>query len=492
MKTKLYFLSFFVASIFLTSCAKYEKMFDMDWDDMNLDGTMNWGVPLIDADYTVEKLLTYFGNDNNITYDLNGNYKLEYITPQKEYLNVEKYTKLSDVVLESYLDLSQQDTLHLFLETFTEDVELRKATFKNGYIRFDFSKVTGNPSDDYDILITSTTFFNPDNTPFSLKLSKNHAVENVQCANYKAVTPNNRIDFFVKIIPIIGNSTCFFPRIESHDIFVKNADITVIQEQTKTISSATEFYIFPNNKTLEATIYYPKLYLDVNNTFGVSTKIMFTKINLKGPSVMESIMNPNRPPIFIPKNFTGQIEITDQILPELPVNLKYDSLLFECVSVVSLGNYSVLDNAVVDLGMTAIIPFDMQIDGSLYHDTLGFSIPNLSNLTFFDTVTLRTAFINSLPLGVDAQIWFYNSGTQKVVDSLFVKPISIKGSYNNIPMPSEVQYITVTNEKLKTLQQIDKIILNVNVGTDGRHAPFKREHNLHVKLGARIKSIITH
>ena len=491
MKIKLFFFSCFaILFSLILSCTKYEKMLDIDWDNMDINGTMNFGVPLIDAKYSAERLLNDLGNLENITFKPDGIYKLEYSAPQKAYLNVEKYTKFSNSVINSFLDLSQQDTLHLFINAYTDDVELRKATLKTGYIRFDFSQLKGNPSDDYEILITSTTLFNENNTPFATKLTKNHLIENAPCANLKVITSDNKIDFLVKFIPISGNSTLFYPKIESHDITVKNAEIKLLKEQRESFSSSTEFHIFPRINTLEATVYYPKLSLDITNTFGMYSELLFTAINLTGKHGIDPILRQDHKPIKLEAFFTGSLDISDQILAELPLNVRYDSLHFEYVSIVPAGTYNVTDNSVVMLGMTAVVPFDIKIEKSVYYDTLNFNIPKLSDLTFFDTISLRTAFSNSLPLEVDAQFWFYNSKTQKVIDSLFSKAVKIKGSYNNIMVSSEPQYLHITNDKLKALQQIDKIIFKVQFNTNGQHIPIRESNMLHAKMGARIKSTI--
>lgn len=465
-------------------------MFDVDWKNMDIEGSMDWGIPLINMDYSAGRIFEAFGNWEAIRLDPDGTYKLEYLVNKQEYLNANRFNKVPNSQNNLFLDGSQTDVLHTFINLATENIKICKATLKSGNIRFNFSNVTGNSGVNYDIRITSNTVFNNDYSNFELKLSKANPIGNVSCSGLKMVTNDSQIDFVIKIIPTTGtlNGVRFYPVIELIDITSKDAEIEVLKEQTQTLSTTIPFSIFPKSTSLQALIYNPKLLLDVTNSFEGSTKVQITKMHLKAPTVIESLLLYDDPCFTIQENYDGIQDISQFIKKEIPINSPYDSLYVECISIAPVGKMTVFDNSVINVGMNLSIPFDINIEEAILTDTLDFGFTGLANLSFFDTITLRTAFSNSNPLSATAQIWLYDSKTKNTIDSLLNNPMSIKGAYNHIPTPYEIRYINITNNRINALQQADKLILYINFHTDGQHNTFRETNCLFARVGVRVQS----
>jgi len=65
-------------------------MFDFNWGDMKIDGGMHWGIPLIDAKYTIEEILERFNITDNegthhdtLAFNLQGLSELSFIDTVK-------------------------------------------------------------------------------------------------------------------------------------------------------------------------------------------------------------------------------------------------------------------------------------------------------------------------------------------------------------------------------------------------------------------------
>jgi hypothetical protein len=146
------------------------------------------------------------------------------------------------------------------------------------------------------------------------------------------------------------------------------------------------------------------------------------------------------------------------------------------------------DNSKTEADMTLTVPFDITISSATFADTLAFSLPGLRSLAFLDTVQIRTAFSSSIPTDFNIQLVLYNSLEQKEVGELFMKPVHIKGSYDGLTVPSEINYISVTKDRLKDLQQADKMILRLSLLTDEKHCPFNIKNAMKARVGAKIKT----
>jgi hypothetical protein len=472
-------------------------MLDFDFDNLEFDGSMNWGIPLINTDYSIEEILNELGDKNVLSYDAQGDYFFEYAIPQTEYLNADKYNNIENRSEVFNLDCKLPGAVHEFIENnidiATEDIAIYKATCKSGQFKFDVtSSYIPQEVDNYDVVITSTNVFNADGTPSVVTLSKSNPIKSVPCAGLKLITPDSKIDYIVTItLHFSGNpsvSNVLF-KLDAGliDVKLKDAELEVLKEYEHDYQSATGFSIFTQNINLDLKLHNLKLGLNISNTFGGAANILLSKICLKGDTHTESILKQDNQIITISPNFIGIIDLTPYINSEIVLVSNYDSLVFECTAIIPKGKLSIKDNSAVLAGMNFIVPFDLTIHQAIFQDTLDFALSGLKNLSFIDTVKIRMAFASSMPTDFDVQIWFYNSDKHTVVDSLLLKPMKIKGSFTGTLVPSEAQFIYVTNNKLTALQQTDKVILQLSLNTHGLHKSFNRANKLNARLGARIK-----
>jgi len=504
MKRKLHLLFLIVISVFLVfSCKKYEKMLDFDWEKMDIDGNVNLGIPLINADYSIGEILDGFGNMGFIKYDSNGDYYFEFAIPKSEYLNADKYSKLMPNIVEPFtLEFPQDETTHIFeknnVNVATEDMKVNKATFESGQLRFDFTLTEAPTGSNYNIYITSNNVFNADNSPFEITLSKSNPIEIANCAGLKIIADNSQpgksyMDFTVTTTLLtepFNKITNFYPKISLLNAVFKDAEIEILKEYSQSFSETTKFAVFPQNVGLNITIHEPKLLLDITNTFGLNTNILLKKVCLKGKTQTESLLNHDNTIISIPKNHTGPFDITPYIKKDINLTSQFDSFNIECTAIVPIGIATVHNKSLVAAGANFSIPFDITIDEAAFSDTIAFALSGLSKLSFLDTVKMRTAFESTIPTDFTVQLLFYNSITKEVKESLFPEPLTINGSYNGIPVPSKTQYICVTNDKLRAMQQSDKIIFYLSLNTKGTHNTFNQKHYLKARVGAQIKTAI--
>ena len=504
MKETLRLLTFFVVSVSLiSSCAKYDKMLDINLGNMGIDGNMHWGIPLINAGYSIEEVLDQFGDMGFIKYEPNGNYFFEYIIPKAEYLDATQFNKIDDVTKMLYLDFEiSKKSMDVELEqTFednnidflTEDMNVKEAILKSGKMKFDFSNVQSEY--DYDVRITSDKMYYVDDPKrkFDIVLPSNR-IALVDCNGLKVETDNSQLSFDITItLRIPGTPTMpsllFNPVISLTDIELREATVELLTDYSQSFVTAAEFSFFSENADLNVTLHNPRLMLNVTNTFGITAQLMLSKIYLKGETSMEPILLQDDTPISIPAN-AESVDITNYIKRDILLTSNYDSLIFDCTAIAPAGIVSIHDNSLIAAGATLTVPFAVTIDKAVFNDTLAFNLPGLSSLSIIDTVEVRTAFSSSIPSDFGVQILLYNSEKQEVIGTLLTNPLTIKGSYTdgNVPVPSDIQYITVTNSSLESLQDADKLILQLSLNTDGKSKTFNQSNSLQARVGARIKT----
>ena len=493
-KLRLLFLYAFSAFL-LISCSKYSKMLDFEFDNMEIDGSMNWGIPLINAEYGIEKLLNQFDNMGYISTEPNGNYYFEFNTSAEQYINLEEYNRIENLVQDFTLHFPAHKFSHVFSQNnviiATKDMKIHEAKFRSGQIKFDFSNVTPHTDLEYDISVTSPSLFNADGTPFVKELSKSNPVSVSNCAGLIMKTENSAMNFDITItlyqpsnVPLL-----FIFKNSLIDLILEEAEVEVLKNHDQSFVTSSAFSMFTKDPNLQATIHNAQMYLNVVNTFGCDINVRLSKAYVKSETHTESILNNDNALIEIPSNYTGPINLKDFIKKEILLTSNCDSLYFEYVVLIPAGKrIKFYVKSIAEATMKLAIPFDVTIDQATFTDTLTFGLPGLRDLSILDTVKIRTAFTSSIPTGFDVSIVLYNSELKKEIGNLFSKPIHIKGSYNGMPEPSEINYVIITKERIKELQQTDQIIVCLSLNTHGQHYSFNESNCLSVKMGAHIKT----
>jgi|GEM_PF-2182611 len=499
MKKTLRILSFFVGSVFLlTSCAKYDKLLDIDLKNMEIDGNMHWGIPLIDAGYSIDEVLNQFGDMGFIQYDDNGDYRFEYIIPKEDYIDISQFSGIDDnseIFTLECLNSKNNEYQYPFpgrkINLSAENMKVNTALLQSGLIKFEIKASSNVPSDIYyEAYITSHSILDEN---FAINLSKDKPTEFTECNGLRVKTDDSKLvfDILITLYPPTGTTPpdglVFYIEISIIDVKLEEAEIELLDEYTQPFVSATVFSLFSDNTSLIATLHNPELWLDITNTFGSDLQLMLSKIYLKGKTGTTSLLIEENVQILIPVN-TGLIDLTPHIKSDIPLYSSYDSLIFDCVAIAPAGPFIIFENSVIVAGAILTVPFNITVAEAIFNDTLAFNLPGLSNLSIIDTVEVRAVFNSSIPANFGVQVLLYNSEKQEILGALMEEPLRIKGSFDGNFVPTVPQFITVTNSSLKSLQDADKLILQLSLDTEGTSKNFNKSNSLQARVGARIKT----
>jgi hypothetical protein len=124
-------------------------------------------------------------------------------------------------------------------------------------------------------------------------------------------------------------------------------------------------------------------------------------------------------------------------------------------------------------------------------DTIPFNLSEIieqipsGDFHFIDTLALRTYFESTLPLNAGAQIYFMDTTTNTITDSLFKSTNILFGSFSGTPVPSPTQMYYITDERLERIKNCGKLIFKVNLNTDNREVVFNIRQYLKASLGLK-------
>jgi hypothetical protein len=466
-------------------------MFDFEYDELGFDGKMNWGIPLINTNYSIEEILNNFGAKGYIKYDSHGDYFFENTTKRETHFTGSKYLTQQYSATTFPLPFPPSVAMHKFenntIDLSTDETKIIKAIIKSGVLKFNIYDVSVQGIN-YEVIFESKTIFDKEHKPLEVRLSKVEPTKNIPAAGFTVETNDGKLNFDITIISPDAqsvNNVIFRPQIALSDIVFKEAEIELLKELTHSYVTTSSFSFFPSNASLNAIIHNPKLLFDITNNFGSIATINISEAYLKGITDEQSILIENDTKFNVPDNYSGSLEVHNT-KQEIMLSSNYDSLIFKYTVNIPRGKIKIFDTSILESNFFFNVFFDITINEASFTDTIPFGLSGLRALTILDTVRMRTAFESSMPLDMYFQILFYNSETKTVTDSLLSKPLTIKGSYDAATVPSNVQFINITNERIKNLQQADKMVLSISLNTEGRHKPFNNKNKLTTKLGAQI------
>ena len=133
------------------------------------------------------------------------------------------------------------------------------------------------------------------------------------------------------------------------------------------------------------------------------------------------------------------------------------------------------------------LPLRVSADHITFRDTFDFkSGIELPDEPAFSNLGLRLGLNNGLPLSFGVQVYFFDSQTQTIQDSLFSNPQPVLAAVNGTPRLTE---LFAAKEDLYAVQRLlncDAIILRASLNTDNQPVIINANQTLGVELSASV------
>lgn len=491
-----------LATVF-NSCQDY---FDFS-QFSGIEASGEWGIPLINAQYSIEQILQQFNDNNLISVDENGILKLTYEISRDSVITGAEYLSFDDFSFEEQysfdvipveipnLSISYPFQVSCSLES--DKVELELGQIKSGMLHFDFSN---NIDQNYTLFLSTSQIQNANGDPFSITINSsnsNSLVQQIDLADYRIIPlSGNTINFDVQVILVSTgipsslsqyqfNCGMSINGLKFRSLMGKIAPITMDMNET------IELNLFSSYFGGELTIHHPKIMLYTQNSFGVDGLITIDTAQFSGPTTSSPILvsTPVSIPIPISPNNYYAYQLEECSIVTL--NTEYDMLKVSSSATINpqgfdAGTIMVNENSLINVKITAEIPIDISLPSVYYIDTLDINIPALENLDIIKSVQFRFLFTNSIPLNANAQLFFMDS-LYNIQDSLFTTSTFIQAGYNNIPYVNTPIYVDIPTSKLMLLKDCKKLLFHLSLDSDQQEVIIRSSQFLKLEAGVKIK-----
>lgn len=508
MKRKLqyYLIGSGLFLLILGGCTKFDELFNFSNLD-GIEGTSSWGIPVINAKYSIGELIQLSDSLEYIQIAPDGSISLSYTFEKEQIIQASDFLKVNNQVFNTpyiinpnRISNSTSIEQHVFPLSFdNEFMKILSASIKSGTIEIN---VTNNMEQQYYCKLTTPNIKTASGSNLSITFSPSQLHHTIDLSNYTILPGENNTGEFNVEVGVINNGIT--PTLDHYDL---NVSMTLTNFTIRSVYAKIAPYEIPFNESFDfdissdqygadITVYKPKLFISTKNSFLINGKIQIDTAAFSGENLYSSIISNAPTNINIPIAPTAYQTNQVNAFNSINVNTNYNKIHLSGVAILNPNGFDagvvrIDENSEISLKIKAEIPLDMKISNTFYADTIPFDLNDLlkdiplADLKFIDTLAFRATFESSLPVNVYAQVYFLDTNTNTIVDSLFTNSRFLYGSFTNYPVPSPPQMILISGERIENIKSCEKLLMRFALDTDNREVIFNTKQYLKAALGLK-------
>jgi hypothetical protein len=504
------FGAIYLSLLFFTGCHN-KNAFDFSrLNGVECEG--DWGFPLLNAQYTIEDILTMVDNPDFLQVGDDGSleiiyeYEMDSVISASNYLDSYFHSPIEVSGSESYpsisLPLPSSGVLVLFEDTLKAVLPADKVYIIDASIKSGIVNVSLNYNIPFStrVVAYSPQLRNSSGQMFRIEenISGGHFEKNYDLSGYQLAVPDDQsVDIYLEVTCSPSGGTLPSQLSFSYDVSFSQIRFSQIRGNFAAITlPVDQEWDFNMNFLKEyitgsITLMNPKLTCEIMNTFPVEGKVKVDEAMLSGNGVSSSLINGS----------TGYLDIPGSTVQFTPIEVPLASSIFISpdFSHFSLNGTAVInpnglsspvmvfrDDQLISLRFKIVLPLQLSVNNVTFRDTIEFGGLDIPDEPAFSNLLVRLGITNGIPLNFNLQAYFYDSTTGTVKDSLFVQPRTILSAQNGHPRTSELFAAKENLNEVQRMLTCDNIILKAAVFTEGGPVTISSDQFLKVMLSGRF------
>lgn len=474
------------------------------------DAEGNWGIPLVNANYTIEDILNMSSAWAGVQTDEDNVLKLCYTLQRDTILDAEtilncmidknmEYNGSWDINTENISFLPNipitifNDTLEVSLPT--DNVIIENAIIKSGNLNLHFeSSLSLQVSIKcLDILNSQNEYLNS-----TSDCANGQTTGNINLSGYR-ISPQEG-----NKLRIILNAKVQFPEPQLPDIThlavslqMNSISFSEISGHIASFSSSFEESTpmdlsFLSHMHGSLTLFQPRMKLEINNELAIAGQIMLEQAGLTSNGTLVSSFFQQTPiSLDIPSSTHGYQTIELPDLSPVQVNTSFDNLYFKGSFFLNPNGLQgppivIHEGAKLGCRISFEIPLHIQLDELSFRDTLALNEMELPSIDGAKNMVLRMLIENKLPISMKLQVYFYNQQRHEIVDSLFEDYQWIHGSFDGSPVLSDLYIEKADMEAIRRMLACSSIIVDARADTEDKRVTIRSTQGLRLRLSAKF------
>lgn len=476
-------------------------------DSVDVEG--RWGVPVADVQYSIEDVLNK-AEDIPLHVGPDGMLQLEYATEVDSVISSDQILHL---LADQQMSLNGTQTINLptlppipgttltlWSDTVSaslpsDKVQLEMARVKSGLFQFSLSH---NLPVTLTAEVTCPQLTNDDGVPFSQTFVA-QGNNQILLSDYTLVPESgNKLTFAIRVVltttgeQLPNAVTLSYNLSAGH--FVLEQLRGKVAPITLSVNKSIDLKLGYIAKTMGGnfTVYNPDIHCEVHNMFPIAARIVLDEAALHGPNVQPaSLISTTPATVMVPASTSDFEEVAVPISSSLTFNPKMNEARVSANVTFNPDGFNtpVLDiheGEFIHFRFSFKLPLHIKMDDVSFCDTIPFDQTDFPDIEGIHNVALRCLFENSLPLDLFCQVYFYDSETRTIRDSLFAQKHLLVGGYDSHPAISETFAEKENLKAVRDLLSCDKIIIKATIDTDNHQVCIRNDQKLRLRMGAKF------
>lgn len=494
-----------------TGCTKFDDLFNFE-NISGVEGTSSWGAPIINATYSIDDIIQRFDSSGYIQVAQDGSLSFIYtvekdkIIKSSDFLSLDNKSFISDFIINSNtISNSVSIEHHTFPINFENDfLRILSANIKTGLLEI---HISNNMEQNYYCKLTTSNIKTAGGQDFTITFSPSQTSHTIDLSNYSIIPGEDNAGIFDVEVGVNNNG---IPPAQAH--YNLNVNISLTDISIRSVYAQISSYPIPFNEVIDfdlsstnyggdVTIYNPKIFISTKNSFMMKGAVNIDTAAFSGDGLYSSIIT--NPPVAINIPISPNAFITEQVeaFSSINLNTEYNKISISGVAILNpdgfdAGVIRIDENSEISLKLKAEIPLDLKITNLYLKDTIDFDLNEIvkdipmSDFQFIDTLALRAYFESTLPVNAYAQVYFVDTTSQEIVDSLFSNNKIIYGSFSGFPAPSPVQMFYLTGDRMEQIKGCHQIIFRFKMDTENNEVILNKRQYLKAAIG--LKAVLNY
>jgi len=487
----------------------------------SVEASGEWGVPLLNSDIYIGDVLSSFAAMDIEEDASSGMLKFSLFMDSTQLIRPTEMLQINNHVYSNSFSFPAPSgdfipPVNEFQMTFQSDLldqdnfEIEEGIVKSGTITITIN--TDIDQSNYSIHISSPNIFDAQNAPFEVVFTPTTLTQTIDLTGFKFVIGpadlENTISYTttVYITDIVSSPLSQYvvqTDFESNSVLFKSLK-GKMDPKSYPVRFTNPISFFSDNLSGNFTLLNPKYSVKVGNSVGAACRFIADSVGFRGPGFYSTILNPGTQINCDASTGNGYYEITvnEGTGNELVFSNQVKEFLFDGNAIInplgmSAGTITIDDQAAVYVTSRIEVGLESKFDYVEYMDTIDFQMDDVKYNQVIEEAVLRLAIVNGIPLSGEAQLYFYDSQQNIIIDTLMPSPQIFRAAtsagapdYQVIsPTTSVPKLITITGTQFTEILKADKIIVRCKLYSENPNNIIRIYQNqkMSIRLGAKIK-----
>lgn len=487
----------------------------------SVEASGEWGIPLLNSDIYIGDVLSSFAAMDIEEDESSGMLKFSLFMDSTQLIRPTEMLQINNYVYSNNFTFPAPSgdfipPVNQYQMTFQSDFldqdnfQIEEGVVKSGTLVITINTDIDQPN--YSIHISSVNILDAQNDPFEVVFTPTSLTQTIDLTGCKFVIASsdapNTVSFTTTVYISDFVSSPLTQYLLQTDFEINSVLFRSLKGKMDPKNYPVRFVnpisFFSDNLSGNFTLLNPKYSVKVGNSVGAACRFISDSVGFRGPDFYSAILNQGTQINCDASSGNGYYEITvnEGIGNELVFSNQVEEFLFDGNAIInplgmSAGTITIDDKAAVYVTSRIEVGLESKFDFVEYIDTLDFEMDDVKYNQVIEEAVLRLAIVNGIPLSGEAQLYFYDSQQNIIIDTLMTSPQIFHAAtsagapdYQVIsPTTSIPKLITLTGSQFSEILKADKIIVRCKLYSENSNNVIRIYQNqkMSVRLGAKVK-----